>query len=154
MGEIMNKIIIIGTVPPCPRCELLTEIVKTEKELLKLDADVSHISYTKEEASEIAERIGMIPGTAKDVAKSIGEEIHLENMPKLVESIEIDPNFKQFEKLFHEVKILDDWLRPFEEKAKDAGILMTPVLIINGTIKHSGSVPDLKTIDEWLLDLF
>jgi len=48
---------------------------------------------------------------------------------------------------------LDDYLRPFETKAKDAGILMTPVLIINGKMKHNGSVPGLDKIVDWLSEL-
>jgi protein-disulfide isomerase len=48
---------------------------------------------------------------------------------------------------------LDDYLRPYETKAKDAGILMTPVLIMNGKIKHNGSVPRLNKIVDWLLEL-
>jgi len=31
--------------------------------------------------------------------------------------------------------------------------MMTPVLIINGEIKHQGSVPELSKIEEWLLEL-
>jgi len=48
---------------------------------------------------------------------------------------------------------LDNWLRPFENQAKNVGILMTPVLIINGTIRYNGSVPDLGLIDSWLSEL-
>ncbi|GAB1477308.1 hypothetical protein MASR2M70_21460 [Bacillota bacterium] len=155
----MHQIIIIGTIPPCPRCKLLTEIVTVKAKLLKLDADVRHISYTSEDAAELAGKVNLLPGTAKDVAKLIGREINLENMPKSAESKELgflnelEANLKQFEGLFREVNILDNWLRPFENQAKDVGILMTPVLIINGSIRHNGSVPDLALIDGWLSEL-
>lgn len=155
----MHQIIVIGTTPPCPRCELLTEIIATKTKLLMLDADVKHISYTSEEAAKFAGKVGLIPGTAKDVAKLIGKEINLENMPKSAESSEldflnnIDPDLKRFERLFREVNILDNWLRPFENQAKSVDILMTPVLIINGSIQYNGSVPDLKLIDGWLSEL-
>ncbi len=155
----MHQIIIIGTIPPCPRCKLLTEIVTTKTKLLKLDADVRHISYTSEDAAELAGKVNLLPGTAKDVAKLIGKEINLEEMPKLAESRELDfindleQNLKQLEGLFREVNILDNWLRPFENQAKNVGILMTPVLIINGTIRYNGSVPDLGLIDSWLSEL-
>jgi hypothetical protein len=84
-----------------------------------LNADVRHISYTSEEAAELAGMFKLKPGTAKDVAKLIGKEINLENMPKSAKSTELDflnelePNLKQFEGLFREVNILDNWLRPF-----------------------------------------
>lgn len=48
---------------------------------------------------------------------------------------------------------LDEQLRLFEIKAKEEGILMTPSLIINGILKHSGSVPRLLQLEEWLLEL-
>lgn len=155
----MHQIIIIGTVPPCPRCKLLTEIVTMRTKSLGLDANVRHISYTSEEATEWAGKVGLIPGTAKDVARLIGKEIELEKMPKTAEVPELDslknlePNLKQFESLFREVYILDNWLRPFENQAKNVGILMTPVLIISGAFKYNGSVPELALIDEWLSEL-
>jgi len=37
--------------------------------------------------------------------------------------------------------------------ASELGILMTPVLIINGELKHNGSVPKLAQIEEWLMEL-
>ena len=89
----------------------------------------------------------------------IGKDINLENMPKSAESSELDflsniePDLKQFESLFREVNILDNWLRPFENQAKGVGILMTPVLVIDGKIQYNGSVPDLKLIDGWLSEL-
>lgn len=48
---------------------------------------------------------------------------------------------------------LDEVLRPFENQARVAGIMMTPVLIINGELKHQGSVPSLSKINEWLFEL-
>ena len=155
----MHQIIIIGTLPPCPRCKLLTEIVTVKSRLLELDADIKHIAYNSEEAAEIAGKVDLVPGTAKDVAKLIGKDINLENMPRASELSELeslkdlDSDMKPFENLFKEVYILDNWLRSFELQAKEVNILMTPVLLINGTIKHQGSVPDLLQIEEWLKEL-
>lgn len=153
----MHQIVIIGTIPPCPRCKLLTEIVKTKS--LGLDVDVKHISYTSEEAAELAEKVGLVPGTAKDVARLISKEINLDKMPRAAEVSILDfvehlePELKKYENLFLEVNILDDWLRPFENQAKNVGILMTPVLIISGEVKYNGSVPKLELIDKWLSEL-
>lgn len=155
----MHQIIIMGTVPPCPRCKLLTEIVTEKAKSLGLDADVRHISYTSKEAAKLAAKVGLIPGTAKDVAKLIDMEINFEKMPKAPKVSELDSiknlelNLKKYENLFREVNILDNWLRPFENQAKNVGILMTPVLIISGVIKYNGSVPELSLIDEWLSEL-
>ncbi len=155
----MNQIIVIGTTPPCPRCTLLTEIIKLKTKLFNLDAEVRHISYTSTEAAEIADSLGLKPGTAKNVAELIGKELNPMDMPKSVESSEleflnnVEPEIKKYEQLFREVNILDNWLRPFENQSKNAGILMTPALIINGKLIYNGSVPDLKLIDGWLSEL-
>ena len=154
----MHKIIIIGTLPPCPRCKLLTEVVTAKSELMGLDADIRHIAYTGDEAAEIAGEAGLVPGTAKDVAKKLGTEINLEKMGKTAQVPELEflknleSNLRKYENLFREVYLLDNWLRPFENQAKEVGVLMTPVLIIDGVIKHQGSVPDLSQIEEWLSD--
>lgn len=155
----MHHILIIGTLPPCPRCRLLTEIMTKKSETLGLDAEIRHISYADEEAAGFAAKEGLVPGTAKDVARIIGKKINLEQMGKEVDTPELDhlknlePDMKPLESLFREVHILDNWLRPFEYEAKAAGILMTPVLIIDGKIKYQGSVPDLRMIEGWLSEL-
>lgn len=48
---------------------------------------------------------------------------------------------------------LDDALKLFENRSNEVGIMMTPVLVINGEIKHQGSVPALEDIDSWLSEL-
>jgi predicted DsbA family dithiol-disulfide isomerase len=155
----MHEIIVIGTTPPCPRCKLLTEVVAAKVKAFDIDAEVRHISYTSEEAVELADRDGLKPGTAKDVAKIIGQDVNLEKMPKASELAESDqiknlePFLKPFESLFREVSILDNWLRDFEKQAKDVGILMTPVLIIDGMVKYNGSVPSLPFLDSLLAEL-
>ena len=155
----MHEIIVIGTIPPCPRCKLLTDIVTEKAKVLESIVNIRHISYTSEEAAKLAERAGLKPGTAKDVAKITGEDINLEKMPKASELPESDyiknlePEMKIFESLFREVYILDNWLRKFENRAKDVGILMTPVLVVDGEIKYNGSVPDINFIEDLLTGL-
>jgi predicted DsbA family dithiol-disulfide isomerase len=155
----MNTILIIGTIPPCPRCGLLSEIVAKEVQLLGVEAEVRHIAYTSDEAKEISRTQGLEPGTAKEVAKKLGMEINLgenssDQMTQYARLNEtLDPNLKEFEKLFKKVAILDNLLRPYENMAKETGFLMTPVLIINGEIKHQGSVPSVAMIENWLAKL-
>jgi len=48
---------------------------------------------------------------------------------------------------------MDEALRPCQEKADSLGILMTPVLIVDGEVKHHGSVPPLEQLRPWLADL-
>jgi len=154
----MNNIIIIGTQPPCPRCKLLTEIVTVEAELLGLDAEIRHISYTCDEAEVYAQAAGLQPGTAKDVSKKVGIEINWDNDCLVSQEFEdqvrnLSPNLRRFEQLFREVAVLDNRLRYFEDVAKDVGILMTPVLLINEKIMHQGSLPRVADIENWLYEL-
>lgn len=155
----MHEILIIGTVPPCPRCKLLTGLEREMVKEMKLDAEVRHIAYTDPEAEKIGRTMGLTPGTAKEVAKVLGEDVALDKMPKASEVSppaflqNVDPYLKQFEQLFREVNILDDWLRSFEDRAKDAGILMTPVLMVDGEMLHNGSVPEPERIRQWLSQL-
>jgi len=154
----MNKIIIIGTQPPCPRCKLLTEIITVEAELLGLKAEIRHISYTSDEAVAYARAVELRPGTAKDVSRKVGGEISWDHDCPVSQEAEtqiktLNPNLKQFKQLFREVAILDQRLRYFEDISMDAGILMTPVLLINGKIMHQGSLPRVSDIEKWLYEL-
>jgi len=153
----MNEILIIGTEPPCPRCSLLKMLVKEFVSRTKIEAEVKSLCYTDEESVRFAKSIGLKPGTAKDVAKKINLEMDKERLAELLkgngdESSSGDCICNAFSSCNWSIE-LDDFLRPYENSAKEAGILMTPVLIINGELKHSGSVPDIEKLNEWIEEL-
>ena len=150
----MNRIIIIGTQPPCPRCRLMTKVMAAKVLESGLKAEVRHISYTDREAKDWAATLGLEPGTAKDVAKRLNRTIDMETIDRIIAE---GPNNTDYE--YGEYnncgwsRKLDDFLRPFEKKARDTGILMTPVLIINGRIMHQGSLPPLYKLEAWLSEI-
>lgn len=148
----MNSIIIIGTEPPCPRCKLLAKVVTDKVKELGINADVKHLVYTDSESKEFAEGLGLETGTASAVAKRMNVEIN--NSLKLIPDFDSEFNV-EYEDYFltNWSYELDEHLRLFELNAKKEGILMTPSLIINGDLKHSGSVPRLSQLNEWLLEL-
>ena len=150
----MNSIIIIGVQPPCPRCKLLGNIIDEKVKELQIDAEVKHFAYTDSEAKEFAQSFGLEAGTAKDVSKRINLEIDSQrvSMAKYDKTIHPDFDFEPYNNC-HWTFELDEVLRPFENRAKEVGIMMTPVLIINGELKHQGSVPKLNQITEWLKEL-
>lgn len=150
----MHSIIIIGVHPPCPRCKLLGKVVDEKIKEFGINADVKHLGYTDIEAKEFAKSIGLEPGTAKDVAKRIHTEIDSNKIQEIINSKHSNPDceYNVYNDCNWSIKI-DELLRPFENRAKEAGILMTPILIINGELKHQGSVPNLSKINEWLLEL-
>jgi glutaredoxin len=148
----MNSIIIIGTEPPCPRCKLLTKILTDKVKELEINAIVHHAVYTDPEAGEFAGQLGLVPGTSSSVAKRMNVEI--DNSRKIIPNFDSEFNTEYEDYFFTNWSYeLDEHLRIYENNAKELGILMTPSLIINGELKHSGSVPRLSQITAWLLEL-
>jgi hypothetical protein len=150
----MNNIIIIGTQPPCPRCKLLTTVVAGKVKEYHLDAKVNHLSYADIEAVEIARSFGLEPGTAKEVANKANQNLDQEKINEIIQDTSLSKNteFKEINDCNWSME-LDEFLKPYQQMASELGILMTPVLIINGELKHNGSVPKLAQIEEWLMEL-
>lgn len=150
----MNKIVIIGVEPPCPRCKLLGNVIDAKVEELQIEAEVIHLAYTSPVARENAVGFGLVPGTAKDVSVKIQIPIDSEKISRVKNSTMIHPDydFRAYNNCNWTFE-LDETLRLFENRAKEVGIMMTPVLIINGELKHQGSVPSMKMIDNWLAEL-
>jgi hypothetical protein len=110
------------------------------------------LTYTDIEAREFAEKLGLETGTASHVAKKMNVEI--DNSKKIIPDLNSEFNIEYDDYFYTNWSYeLDEHLRLYENTAKEVGILMTPSLIINGILKHSGSVPRLSQIEEWLLEL-
>jgi len=150
----MNIIWVIGTQPPCPRCKLLTKAVEAKVFENEISAVVRHLAYTDAEAIEFAKGKGLEPGTAKDVAKAINQEIDMSKLTELLKDDSCDDSleYSKYNDCNWSYK-LDEFLRPYENVAVEVGIMMTPVLIINGEIIHQGSVPSLTKLEKWLKEL-
>ena len=133
---------------------MLSHFIEKKVEELDLDAEVRHLCYTDKEADEFAKSQGLRTGTAKDVAKLIKKEIDKKQLSSLLNgSVAGKTNSYQTYNKINWSYELDEFLRPYEEEARKVGILMTPVIIINGEIKHQGSVPEMEKILEWLIKL-
>ncbi|OPY78743.1 MAG: hypothetical protein A4E64_00681 [Syntrophorhabdus sp. PtaU1.Bin058] len=144
---------IIGTDPPCPRCAISGCIVAEVAAESRVPISIEHMSYETEKAIRIGKDIGMIVGTAKHVASAANVTVDWMAVHRIIE------NPPSPQRLCRDPKgiaskwspELDAMLRPCEEAASAAGILMTPVLIIGGEIVHSGSVPTRGKVRDWLL---
>jgi len=147
-----HQIAIIGTNPPCPRCKLLADVITQKCIELGIDAEIRHLTYTEDEAVAFAKSLGLETGTAGLVAKRIGVEI--DNTKKRTANFDSEFNSEYEDYNFSGWTYeLDELLRPFELKAKEVGILMTPALIINNELKNQGSIPRMSTLINWLLEL-
>jgi len=141
------KIVIIGTVPPCPRCDLLGVLVRDS-----LGADksctIAHCAYDSLPARMIAKNLGVNIGSAEQVADAAGIRIDWEHVRNLIgeKKSYLPKNSRPCAAWSQE---LDNALEPCRQAAESVGYLMTPVLLVNDQVVHHGSVPSrrqLKTL--------
>ena len=144
-----GEIWIIGTEPPCPRCDYLTRMVKDIVAAAGVPATVRHLSYTSEEARQFASSLGLEPGTAKDVARKAGVDVDWEKIHALIDGTDRESACCPTAATQWS-PALDEALRPCERVAHNAGILMTPALVIGGRLLHQGSVPDRQMVRKWI----
>jgi thiol-disulfide isomerase/thioredoxin len=147
-----KEVWIIGVDPPCPRCDLARQRVERLAKELGTSINVQNLIYSDPEVREFAASIGKETGTAKDVVQKAGVEIdwnHVsavyKNPPSQPEDIDIiDGPAKHWSPEF------DEALRPCQGKAESVGLLMTPIVVVQGEVKHQGSVPSIKQLRTWL----
>lgn len=156
--SLMNRIIVVGLVPPCPRCGLLTEVLEQMVGTLAVDAEIRHIDVATEEAKSLAAGFGLAAGTAHDVEKKTGIKLDWQARKPITaedrQRIDALPEYlRQYADRFEIVAQLDNLIRPLSDKAQAAGIMMTPTLIINGELKYHGSLPPVADIEQWLTAL-
>ncbi len=153
-----DEIWIIGTDPPCPRCHHLNEMVHELTSELGLSIRIRHLAYTDEEAAAFAGKMGLEPGTAKDVARKgnipmdWNRVYELANAP--AQAVSDAPEDVCCPSVAPWTPELDDILRPCEERAEGLGIMMTPVLVLSGRIFHQGSVPSREDTRNWLAQVY
>ncbi len=150
-----EEIWIIGTDPPCPRCDYLNQMVVDIVNDLHLPVSVRHVGYTSNEAYQLAKVEGLVPGTAKDVAKILGITMGWPAIYKMIDKAGLTESSSGQPQCCTSAAAkwtpeLDEALRPCEVQALEAGIMMTPVLVINGEPVHQGCVPDAGQTRNWI----
>jgi len=122
------EIIIIGVEPACPRCKKVHEMAEELSQKLG-GCSVRKITWDSEEA----QKYGKVT-TGHHIAEEYNVEVRWEEMKDLV-SGEWKPK-------------LDELLMPLKRKADEVGILMTPVVIIDGKVAFMGYVPSEAELKE------
>jgi hypothetical protein len=153
-----QEIWIIGTEPPCPRCDYLTRMVKDVVSDLGLPVSVRHLNYKGEEARRFATTYGLEPGTAKDVARKLSIGVDWGKVHAIIGDLDHADSASCKESCCSTIASrwspeLDELLRPCETKSHDAGIMMTPVLVVGGRCVHQGSVPSRGQVEQWTSEL-
>ncbi len=153
-----DEIWIIGTEPPCPRCHHLNEMVHELAGELGLSVRIRHLSYSDEEAAAFARGMSLEPGTAKDVARKGDIPMDWQRIYQLANVPSNGTEKNQEDVCCPSVAPwtpeLDEILRPCQDKALDLGIMMTPVLVLSGHIRHQGSVPEREQVKTWLAETY
>jgi hypothetical protein len=122
---------------------------------LNLRINLKHLYYGSEEAGELVRDTGLTLGAPKDVAKKAGIFMDWQAIFAIVENPSATTDLPVYAsgtaaKWSPE---LDRSLVSCEEGAKSVGILMTPVLVVNGEVKHTGNVPTTYQIRNWLIEI-
>jgi hypothetical protein len=154
-----KEIWIIGTEPPCPRCDYLTRMVKDIVTTAGVPATVRHLSYNSDEARQFAASLGLQPGTAKDVARVAAVDVDWNRIHALIDGPDEKTSTDRGPSCCPTAATkwspaLDEALRPCEQIARKAGILMTPALVLGGRLLHQGSVPDRRRVNTWIQECF
>jgi hypothetical protein len=119
---------------------------------MELSVNVRHLVYSDSEARKFAESIGKDTGTAKHVADKAGVDVDWDHVHEVIKDPPSRPeDFDEIDGIARQWSPeMDEELRPCQERADSVGILMTPILVVNGEVKHHGSVPSLEQLRSWL----
>jgi hypothetical protein len=109
------EIIIIGTEPPCPRCQETYTRVKQVIQEMNLTISIKKIAYSSQEA----QNYGKV-GSAHEIATWAEVNVDWDKIREVASR--------------GWTRELDELLMPLKEKSEEAGWLMTPVVLINNTL--------------------
>ena len=143
-------VLIIGTNPPCPRCDLLALRAHEVAEALEQPVEIRHAFFDSAEAAAVGQAANRRVGTPKHVSAEVGITVDWDHRDELVEErrrvVGAEARAAQTW-----TPALDALLDPCREAAESVGFFMTPILVVNGTVKHHGNVPTTEQIREWLV---
>ncbi len=141
-------VMVIGTEPPCPRCDLLGRLVE-EAAGGDMHVILHHCAFDSDEARSFGLESGFKTGTAKHIAEEAGITMDWDAVYGIIE--------REKKKAGPDSHPADAWtpeldfaLAPCQAAAESVGYLMTPILVVNGLVKHHGSVPKKEQIAHWL----
>jgi len=117
---------VIGPYPPCVRCHRTYKLIRSVARDTGKEVEVKHIYAGSPEA----EKYGKI----------VEAELFAEKMGV---GLDYRVLFKK-----RDLDGIDRKLAPFVEEAKGKGILLTPVVVVNGQVKIIGRVPSKNEILE------
>lgn len=143
------EILIIGTSPPCPRCDKTFMMAEDIVADLGKGYSVRQIDLKSEEASAIAAADGRQIGTTNEVSEASGEQIDRKAFAAAV--------LKAAESTDENCRPAELWSPDFDKSLENvaraadrAGFYMTPVVVIDGKVLWHGSVPAEDDLRKWI----
>jgi len=121
------KITIIGTEPPCPRCQETYTRVRQVIQEMDPTISIKKIAYFSQEAQSYGK-----VGSAHEIADWAKINVDWDKIREVASR--------------GWTQELDDLLMPLKEKSEQAGWLMTPVVAISNKVVHCGCVPELNDL--------
>ena len=119
------RVVVVGPNPPCIRCHRILKLLREIKNEEGLDMEIMHVVAGSEES----EKYGCI----------VDSHVFLDSL-----GVDISELDRLFEK--RDFKGIDEWLAPYVEKAKGKGIMLTPVVVVNGKVKSVCTVPEKEEL--------
>lgn len=143
------ELIIIGTNPPCPRCDktylMAEEIVKESG----AECIIRQLELNTEEAKAIADSLGHHIGTTREITELTGETVD--------RKLFADAVLRASERTGEDPRPADLWIPDFDKAldnvvkaAEKVGYYVTPVILKDGELVWHGSVPAEEDLKRWI----
>lgn len=139
------KITIIGTDPPCPRCDKLRATVEELIRKTCPDIELEKIVWNSAEASSLLEAYGKRPVTAKEVSDETGTRIDSRELLRIM-MLKCDEAGENASPSDLWTPALDEFFSPLSRAAEVTDMMMTPILLINGKPVAQGYAPPAEMI--------
>jgi hypothetical protein len=142
-------VLVVGTEPPCPRCDLLYRLV-SEIAAANPAVKVRHCAFDSQEAITLGRKVGRKIGTAKHVAKEAGVVVDWNAVYEAIDrrTQSVPPDARPADTWS---PALDALLEPCRAVAERVGYFMTPILVIDGCVRHHGNVPPKALLDQLVI---
>jgi hypothetical protein len=141
------EILIIGPEPPCVRCINTARFAKEVAEQYSGKVTVRKIDTHAEEAQKYGKVEG--GGTIAEIEKVKYDNEGFKRLMQEAGGLMSDEE-KNKNLIKSKLQEIQEKLTPITEKAKEAGYLMTPVVVVNGRVKSMGYVPGKEKIRKWV----
>lgn len=141
------EILVIGPEPPCVRCLNTARFAKEVADQFPGEVTVRKIETHAEEAQKYGKVEG--GGSIAEIEKVDYDSEGFKRLMQEAGGLMSDEERNQ-SSIKGKLQEIQEKLAPITEKAKKAGYLMTPVVVVNGKVKSMGYVPGKEEIQKWV----